>query len=71
MLFCLMRQPFFGVPTKKRRAARWDAPTNAVHGTASHEPLTTNHEPLTTTYRKKTTVSMMNSGMRMATGQPM
>lgn len=34
-------------------------------------PLATNHEPLATTYRKKTTVSMMNSGMRMATDQPM
>ena len=34
-------------------------------------PLATNHESLATTYRKKTTVSMMNSGMRMATDQPM
>lgn len=34
-------------------------------------PRATNHESLATTYRKKTTVSMMNSGMRMATDQPM
>lgn len=34
-------------------------------------PLATSHEPLTTTYKKKTTMSMMNSGMRMATDQPM
>lgn len=60
--FCLMRQPFFGVPTKKRRAARWDGPYKCGPW---------DHEPLATTYRKKTTVSMMNNGMRMATDQPM